>query len=91
MIARLQELGRSRSLDSILVQHFAACVTLAQGADREEFEDFCDEEIVAIHRSHDGGAAQVAQVVHEALPRQDGISQVLLDLIGEALLGTVTP
>jgi tetratricopeptide (TPR) repeat protein len=85
-IGRLHELGRSRSLDPVLVQHLAACVTLAQGADREEFEDFCDQEMVAIHRPHAGGAAQVADLLQEALPQQDRISPVLPDLIGEALV-----
>ena len=84
-IDRIQELARSRSLDPVLVLHLAACVTLAQGANREDLEDFCDQEMVVVHRPHAGGAAQVADVLHEALPQQDGISPVLPDVIGEAL------
>ncbi|WP_429297532.1 tetratricopeptide repeat protein [Paraburkholderia atlantica] len=83
---RLQQLARARSLDPALVQHLAACVTLAQGMSREDFERFASSEKAAINRSSGGDAAVLADVLHEALPRTNGISPVLPDLIGEALI-----
>ncbi|WP_321917451.1 MULTISPECIES: tetratricopeptide repeat protein [Paraburkholderia] len=83
---RLKELARSRSLDPALVQHLAACVTLAQGVAREDFEGFAANEKIAIHRPGGGDAAELADVLEEALPRANGIAPILPDLIGGALV-----
>ncbi|WP_156901611.1 SAV_2336 N-terminal domain-related protein [Azohydromonas australica] len=85
---RLQELAKGRSCDPLLVQHLAACVTLAQGLDRAKFEEFANVEKVTVRRSSGGDARQLADVLQEALPRpdSDGIAPVLPDIIGEALV-----
>ncbi|REE17126.1 anaphase-promoting complex subunit 5 [Paraburkholderia sp. BL27I4N3] len=83
---RLRQLARVRSLDPALVQHLAACVTLAQGMSREDFERFASSEKATIHRPSGGDAAVLADVLQEALPRANGIAPVLPDLIGEALI-----
>lgn len=83
---RLQYLAKARLLDPVLVLHLAACVTLAQGLGRSEFEEFADREKLSIHRSDGGDAAQIADLLQEALPRLHGIAPVLPDLIGEALV-----
>ena len=83
---RLQQLARAGSLDPVLVQHLAACVTLAQGMSREEFEAYAASEKVAIHRPGGGDAAALADLLQQALSRPNGIAPVLPDLIGEALI-----
>lgn len=83
---RLQKLAKAHKLDPTLVQHLVACVTLAQGISREDFERFAFGEKEAIHRQSGGDAAQLADLLQEALPRLNGIAPVLPDLIGEALL-----
>ncbi len=83
---RLQKLARACSLDPALVKHLAACVTLVQGMSREAFERFAVNEKAAINRPNGGDAAQLADLLQEALPSQNGIAPVLPDLIGEALL-----
>ena len=83
---RLQQLALARSLDPALVQHLAACVTLAQGMSREEFEPYAASEMVAIHRPGGGDAAALADLLQQALSRPNGIAPVLPDLIGEALI-----
>jgi tetratricopeptide (TPR) repeat protein len=84
---RLGRLAEAASLkDKTLVQHLAACVTLVQGMNREDFEAFSTTEIQAINRAGGGDAAAIADVLQEALPRPNGIAPVLPDLIGEALI-----
>lgn len=83
---RLENLAEARSLDSALVQHLTACVTLMQGMGRTDFEHFAASEKTAIHRPSGGDAAALADLLQEALPRPDGIAPVLPDLIGEALI-----
>jgi len=74
---RLQQLARVRSLDPALVQHLAACVTLAQGMSREDFERFASSEKATINRPSGGDAAVLADVLQQALPRPNGIAPVL--------------
>ena len=83
---RLQRLARAGSLDPVLLQHLAACVTLAQGMSREEFERYAVSEKVAINRPSGGDAAALADLLQQALPRPNGIAPVQPDLIGEALI-----
>ena len=83
---RLQQLALARSLDPVLVQHLAACVTLAQGMSREQFERYAASEMVAVNRPGGGDAAVLADLLQQALSRPNGIAPVLPDLIGEALI-----
>ncbi|SPB18555.1 hypothetical protein NOV72_05755 [Caballeronia novacaledonica] len=85
-IDRLQQLAQPRSLDPALVQHLAACVTLAQGMSREDFERFASSEKAAINRPSGGDPAVLADLLELALPRINGIAPLLPDLIGEALV-----
>ncbi|MDD2775666.1 MAG: tetratricopeptide repeat protein [Gallionella sp.] len=74
--------------DTCLLLHLVACVTLMQGMDYADFLDFAAMEKQALGRSHSGGdAAQLAELLQAALPREDGgIAPLLPDLIGEAWL-----
>ena len=83
---RLRQLALTGSLDPVLVQHLAACVTLAQGMSREDFERYAGSEKVAVHRPSGGDAAVLADLLQQALSRPNGIAPVLPDLIGEALI-----
>ncbi len=84
-LQRLDRLAKAHGLDSLLVQHLAACVTLAQGVTRADFLPFAGHEKAAIHRaSNDAG--KLADMLEEALPDPAGIARVLPDLIGEALV-----
>ncbi len=83
---RLNQLASARSLSPELVLHLAACVTLAQGMARKDFERFATGEKLAIARPSGGDAAALADLLQQALPRTNGIAPVLPDLIGEALI-----
>ena len=83
---RLQQLARAQSLSPDLMLHLAACVTLAQGMTRLDFEQFAASEKVAVGRPSGGDVASLADLLQEALPRKNGIAPVLPDLIGEALI-----
>jgi hypothetical protein len=86
-LGRLARMAEKAALDPRLVQHLAACVTLAQGLDKDTFYEFAVSEKAAIHRPSGGDPAALAECLHEALPRADGgIAAVLPDLIGEALV-----
>lgn len=83
--SRLHELAKSHSLNPELVQHLAACVMLAQGMKRRQFEEFADKEKQAIGRPS-GDVAAVADLMEQGLRRRDGIAPGWPDLIGEALI-----
>ncbi|MFZ6760371.1 tetratricopeptide repeat protein [Undibacterium sp. Ji50W] len=84
-LLRLGRFAENSHLDAKLIQHLAACVTLAQGMDRNDFEEFAEKEKAAVHRpSNDVGS--LADMLCQALPRHKGIAPVLPDLIGEALI-----
>jgi tetratricopeptide (TPR) repeat protein len=74
--------------DPRLLLHLVACVTLMQGMDYADFLDFAATEKQALGHSNSGGdAAQLAELLQAALPREDGgIAPLLPDLIGEAWL-----
>lgn len=84
--SRLHELAKAHSLSPELVRHLTACVTLAQGMRRQEFEAFAASEKQAIGRSTGGDVAELADLLQQALPGRDGIAPVLPDLIGEAFI-----
>ncbi len=84
---RLMRLAESRGLRGELPLHLAACVTLAQGMDRDEFERFAADEKVAVNRPGGGDAADLADLLVQALPRGgSGIAAVQPDLNGEEFL-----
>ncbi|MDD4963909.1 MAG: tetratricopeptide repeat protein [Gallionella sp.] len=74
--------------DTRLLFHLVACVTLMQGMDYADFLDFAKTEKQALGHSNSGGdAAQLAELLQAAMPREDGgIAPLLPDLIGEAWL-----
>ncbi|MET3133897.1 tetratricopeptide (TPR) repeat protein [Oxalobacteraceae bacterium GrIS 1.11] len=83
---RLNNLAEQRGLTPELVHHLAACITLAQGMEREAFEVFAEAEKVAIRLPSGGDAAQLAALLQQAFPRPDGIAPITPDLIGEAFI-----
>jgi tetratricopeptide (TPR) repeat protein len=84
---RLTQLAHNLG-DKHLLLHLVACVTLMQGMDYADFLDFAATEKQALGHSNSGGdAAQLAELLQAALPREDGgIAPLLPDLIGEAWL-----
>ncbi len=88
---RIGNLARARHLSAELATHLAACVTLAQGMSRDDFDCFAAAEKDAIHRPSGGDVAELAAMLQEALPRGSGIAPVLPDLIGEALIVRTLP
>jgi hypothetical protein len=83
---RLQNLANSASCDGVLVQHLAACVSLSQGMNIQDFVGFATREKDAIGRPSGGDAAILAEMLHHALEVPNGIAAVQPDLIGEALI-----
>jgi hypothetical protein len=82
---RIRALAEAVDLDATLVLHLAASATLAQGMTRLVFEGYADIERNVLRRTAGGDAANIADLLCEALPRADGgIAPVLPDLVGEA-------
>ncbi len=83
---RLSRLATARSLNPALVWHMAACTTLAQGLDRQDFEHFATIEKNAIGMPTGADPADLADLLQELYPRRAGIGAIVPDAIGEAVL-----
>lgn len=84
---RVAALARSEQVDESLARHLAACVTLAEGMERDTFLRFASSEKQAIGLPSGGDPARLARCLAEAVAAEDGsLAPVLPDLVGEATI-----
>jgi tetratricopeptide (TPR) repeat protein len=75
-----------RGVDPRLATHLVACVTLAQGAQRDAFEAFVEKEAVRLRRPGADHAATVADVLEQLISDTGGLAPLLPDIIGEGFI-----
>ena len=85
-VKRIRERAAEHRVDPHLAVHLVACVTLAQGMDRDTFEAFTAAEKLAVRRPSGGDAAVLADLLQQLLPRRGRIAPIVPDLIGEAFV-----
>ena len=89
--ARLDRLAAAHQpapLNKQLLRHLSACITLAQGMDRDAFLPLVSQESQATGRPSGGDPAELHDLLADALPPTDDghLPPLLPDLIGEAFV-----
>ena len=89
--ARLDRLAVAHQpapLNKQLLRHLSACITLAQGMDRDAFLPLVSQESQATGRPNGGDPAEFHDLLADALPPTDDghLPPLLPDLIGEAFV-----
>ncbi len=85
---RLAAAHQPAPLNKPLLRHLSACITLAQGLDRDAFLPLVSQESQATGRPHGGDPAGFHDLLADALPTTDDgrLPPLLPDLIGEAFV-----
>lgn len=85
---RLAAAHQPAPLNKLLLRHLSACITLAQGLDRDAFLPLVSQESQATGRPHGDDPAGFHDLLADALPTTDDgrLPPLLPDLIGEAFV-----
>ncbi|WP_217427408.1 tetratricopeptide repeat protein, partial [Sphaerotilus uruguayifluvii] len=85
---RLAAVHQPAPLNKQLLRHLNACITLAQGMDRDAFLPLVSQESQATGRPNGGDPAEFHDLLADALPATDDgcLPPLLPDLIGEAFV-----